>query len=317
MAYLSFESTDLEPGPPRPAATLVEALTSAAAAFAVHPGDLLPALANAVSWAMYWQPPHAEDVVLTDPVVSATLLPIAEAVLATPQTRWWSAPLDRERQVRTVFEGASPPRPSSTAGERLDRWHDGVLAEERQLALDRARCPDRTIGSTWWVTPALAGLVTTTRARDGDGSAALWLTEDDAGWSSAEAAVRRRHRRARARDHRPSGLGPRSWRRTRSTSPCPRRPDWFGAVDAPAGGWAIPDWPAVAAVWDGVHVSVLGWLTTAGVAVPVGPGATTTLAGWDPDATWWLADVLVEQGARRRWVRDREASRPADGAQEG
>ncbi len=92
-----------------------------------------------------------------------------------------------------------------------------------------------------------------------------------------------------------------------------RRPDRFGAVDARAGDWLIPDWPAVAAAYDGVHVSVLGWLTTSGVPVPVRPGATTTLADRDPDATWWLADVPSgpDLGPSRR-VRGQDRWRPDD-----
>ena len=38
------------------------------------------------------------------------------------------------------------------------------------------------------------------------------------------------------------------------------------------------------------------------VAVP-GPATRTVLAGWDPDATWWLADVLPEPGEPTDWRR--------------
>jgi hypothetical protein len=48
----------------------------------------------------------------------------------------------------------------------------------------------------------------------------------------------------------------------------------------------------VAADWDAIHVSVAGYLTAAGGAIPASGGARTMLAGWDPDATWWLNDVL-------------------------
>ncbi|GAA3360002.1 hypothetical protein [Saccharopolyspora gregorii] len=33
---------------------------------------------------------------------------------------------------------------------------------------------------------------------------------------------------------------------------------------------------------------VAGYLTTAGLAVPVDEGRASVLAGWDPDATCWL-----------------------------
>ena len=67
----------------------------------------------------------------------------------------------------------------------------------------------------------------------------------------------------------------------------------------------------MAADYDGVHVSVLGWLTTSGEAVPVDSVATTTLAGWAPDATWWLADVVLPAGPERLWLRDEERWLPA------
>ena len=66
---------------------------------------------------------------------------------------------------------------------------------------------------------------------------------------------------------------------------------------------AIPDYASVAVDWDAVHVSVAGYLTTAGIAVPAGDGARTMLAGWDPDATWWLNDVLSLTSPPEVWRR--------------
>ena len=94
-----------------------------------------------------------------------------------------------------------------------------------------------------------------------------------------------------------------------------RRHDWWRATGL-TGRWLIPDYAAVATDWDAIHVSVAGYLATAGVATPVGAaagsaagaGARTMLAGWDPDATWWLNDVLSLTGpsrglaGKRRWV---------------
>jgi hypothetical protein len=72
---------------------------------------------------------------------------------------------------------------------------------------------------------------------------------------------------------------------------CSRRHVWR-RVTGQAGRWLIPDYAAVAADWDAIHVSVAGYLTTAGIAIPAGSRACTMLAGWNPDATWWLSDVL-------------------------
>jgi hypothetical protein len=55
-----------------------------------------------------------------------------------------------------------------------------------------------------------------------------------------------------------------------------------------------------------VHLTVDSYLSTAGRALTVdvpGAPARTVLAGWDPDATWWLADVLPEPGEPTDWRR--------------
>ena len=78
-----------------------------------------------------------------------------------------------------------------------------------------------------------------------------------------------------------------------------------------AGPWTIPDFAAVAADYDAIHLTVGGYLTTAGRALVLGDdgaaGARTMLAGWNPDETYWLADVLTSAGPPERWVNpDRE-----------
>lgn len=54
------------------------------------------------------------------------------------------------------------------------------------------------------------------------------------------------------------------------------------------GKWPIPSWREVAARYDGVHLSVAGHLEGSYRALPVGDGACTCIAGWDPDETIWL-----------------------------
>ena len=72
------------------------------------------------------------------------------------------------------------------------------------------------------------------------------------------------------------------------------------------GRWLIPDFAAVAEDYDAVHLSVTGYLATAGQALPVGD-ARTLLAGWDPDQTYWLNDVLALSGPATTWVSSDEA----------
>lgn len=310
--------------PERPSArALLEVLDDVAPATTVRAGELLEALSDTVASAMYWQPPQAEDVVLAHPSFEAALVQIADVVLRAPSAAWWATPLDRDAQVHTRFEPAAVvARPRGTAAERLNRWRAAVVEQERAAARHRARHPADPMGGTWWVTPALAGLDATTRSLADAGSASLWLTEDELGWESADLV-----RCCVDPDARVLEIdGPDAWAALVATYPLDvtssRAPDWWGAVPAREGDWLIPDWTAVAADFDGVHVSVFAWLLSSGQAVPLGPlraGATTTLAGWDPDATWWLADAgLRRADSGALWVReDRSWVPAARGAEAG
>ena len=79
-----------------------------------------------------------------------------------------------------------------------------------------------------------------------------------------------------------------------------RRHDWFRTTGG-RGPWLIPDWSAVGRDYDAVHLTVLGYLATAGRALPVDDDFTV-LAGWEPSETWWLDDV-VRSGKPDTWTR--------------
>lgn len=82
-----------------------------------------------------------------------------------------------------------------------------------------------------------------------------------------------------------------------------RRHDWYRTTGRD-GSWVQPDWSAVAQETDAVHLTMRGYLTTAGLAVPVSEGVASVLAGWDPDATYWFAGAAVDPGTARDWVYD-------------
>ncbi|PYH01852.1 DUF1990 domain-containing protein [Arthrobacter stackebrandtii] len=65
----------------------------------------------------------------------------------------------------------------------------------------------------------------------------------------------------------------------------------------------MPDWSAFKDKYDGVHLTVGGYLATAGVAIPVDGACSSVLAGWDPDATFWFRDVAAEAESVQRWAR--------------
>ncbi|WP_148061254.1 hypothetical protein [Frondihabitans sp. PhB188] len=53
--------------------------------------------------------------------------------------------------------------------------------------------------------------------------------------------------------------------------------------------WFIPDWAAVATDFDVIHLTGMGYLTTAGRPLAV-EGGHTLMAGFSPDESFWLTD---------------------------
>ena len=65
------------------------------------------------------------------------------------------------------------------------------------------------------------------------------------------------------------------------------------------------DGAAFAADYDAIHLTVGGYLSTAGRAIQAG-SAYTVLAGWDPDETWWLTDSPRRLGEPVTWLDTRD-----------
>ena len=88
-----------------------------------------------------------------------------------------------------------------------------------------------------------------------------------------------------------------------------RRHEWY-RMTGRNGPWIIPDWAAVGREYDGVHLTVAGYLSTAGRALavvdpssadPSGSAMATLLAGWDPDVSYWFVDLPEVAGAVTEW----------------
>lgn len=166
----------------------------------------------------------------------------------------------------------------------------------------------------WWSAPCTSGLPHSTRTLPGPhrvGPAVvqpvrtpvgLHLVEDEMGWPTATTWPVRPGPDARVLEIRDAA----GWASLVARHPlvvsAARRHDWYRCTGR-VGDWLVPDWGAVAEQVDGVHVPVATWLSLAGRPVEVpGTGAATVLAGWHPDATWWLTDVL-QVGEPTGWVR--------------
>lgn len=261
---------------------------------------LLAALVQPVETAMYWQQPDDDDQALADQAVQEALLPVAHAVVAAPAAQWWPtrAARDRQQYVEWLGEHDYSPALTGTPAE-LAAWRSTIM-EDEQSARKRPRDPSAPWSGYWWSTPTPSRLPATTRSISGIGAVGLALVEDGLGWREARCWPVKPRSGARIYEI----SGPDQWTNLVGHYPMDvsnsRRHDWWRATGW-TGRWLIPDFTTVASDYEAVHVTVAGYLTTAGRALRVGD-ARTVLAGWDPDQTYWLADVLEESGPATNWT---------------
>ena len=263
--------------------------------------DMLMALTMTTINARYWQEADERDQVLGRPEIREVLAEVARALEPTLSASWLAESLDRANQffVRWLGEHSGPELEMSGADAKLRAWKRGTIADEVRADAERPENPAAPWSGAWWSTPALAGLPITTRGLPETGPVRLQLLEDTLGWTEALVMP------VRARD----GVKvyelatPDAWTQLVGRYPLrvtnSRRHDWW-RVTGIESEWFIPDWEAVAADFDAVHLSAIGYLATAGRALTV-DGGHTVLAGWSPDETYWLTDALVEAGPPVEW----------------
>jgi hypothetical protein len=282
-----------------PAGTDIAAMIREAVATAVHAPaerswftDPLALLASVARVAEQWEPAL--------PAGQAGLLrPLAEAVASAPAASWWWEPADLRHQRwvgcdhhRTLARGGAVARAVEAA-------EDDAAAEEEAMARDWALAPrgrrggaEVIVTGTWWSGP-LGGTIWTSRGNIGDLPAVgLACAEDPLGEEEFEVWAVGIDPAARVYEvHEPGDWGRLAAAHPRDVT-ASRRHDW-NSWTGREGRWILPDWRSVAAQWDGVHVSVAGYLSTARMAVDGGDGAASLLAGWDADQTLWLRDVFT------------------------
>ena len=267
---------------------------------------LLARLAETVTWAMYWQPPDEVDQALAYPEVAETLRPVAHAVARAPGARWWSTGVELStQQYMEPVGGASEGPALSGAAERLAGWRTATAEDERSAA-ERPADPAANYSGRWWSSPRWPfPAVSTTRALPGFGPPRLIAIEDWPGWDEVRCGPLAPLRAPRTYEI----TGPADWTDLVARYPLEvtksRRHDWW-RVTGWAGTWLMPDYAAAASDFDAIHLTVGGYLTTAGRALPVAD-ARCLLGGWDPDETYWLADVLTAAGPPVRWIQDDSA----------
>ena len=286
------------------------AIDFAALADPANEEQLLECVADSVDEARYWQEPDEMDVALADPRLSAALAPVAARIAASPAATWWSAGLDPSRQVFVDKREGSVKAAPAFQGARavLEVWRDQVTGPG-------TRHRGQWVGGPWWSTPQWSILArdlerygqhppvvaATTRSRPGLGAVGLLLEED-----THEAPM------ALCWPVRPSGSvrvfeidGADKWMELVSTYGIDvtgkRIAHWSIATGLDR-RWIIPDWSAAASDYDAVHLTLNGYLATSGRALSMDTESATFLAGWSPDVSFWLSDVLEVVGPPQSWT---------------
>ena len=253
------------------------------------------ALRAAVDSARYWQEPDSEDTLAALPEIRDALAPLAEHVARHRAADWFWQPRTLTQWV-VDWRSADDPAPlHRNPGDALAKWAGNERAEEQRAAVERPEDPRANWSGTWWSFPQ--GVICSVGSMPGG----LTLVEDYCGWEDATAVPVR-------------GVGrtfvittAEEWVSLCRDYPLDvtssRRHDWY-RVSGRDGCWVIPDWQQVSRDWDAVHLTVAGYLSSATRALALDDERSTVLAGWGPDSTIWLTDVVREWNEPRQvWHR--------------
>lgn len=272
---------------------------------------LWSALTRAVDTAYYWQEPDGLDTLAFQPEITEALRRVAAHIAASPLTRWWSAPMAAEQWsvqlADPLHEGDEPDRRS--VARVLDDWHGEAIRDERRSHPYLRTDVRANISGEWWSMPP-SELTSSTRNTGPRGPAGLYLVEDS--FDPEHAVVTALDPAGSVYEIDSADAFAELCRRYPLDVTASRRHDWF-RVTARDGRWLIPDWRAVAGDWDAVHLTIAAYLQTAGRTVAVEADTATVMAGWEPDATYWLTEKYRLAADAASWIYDDDAEiwRPA------
>ena len=219
-------------------------------------GDLvLEALAMSVGAAMYWQQADGDDLLCATPQVRASLVRVAEHLAGSPGLQGWAAPIDPADQWQLAWDAEKPCRRPD-----LRRWRAEITANEVTAQRERPADPRANWSGQWWSHPPRGLACSTGSLADGSRSGC--------GSSRTPPAGRTRTRTVSGSPRRPGSRDRRHRRLGRLCAQFPlevtalKRHDWYRTTGRD-GSWVIPDWSQVAHDYDGVHLSIAGYLTAA------------------------------------------------------
>jgi len=231
------------------------------------------------------------------------LRPVADALVSAPAARRWWDPVARADQ--RFLEWADWPRLTGPAVQWAVRDSMTAARAENARGLALAQRHAAPVRDCWWSVPEFAVQSMTTGGFGAVSPIALARFEDlhtpleETGatvWSVQIAPQAQVMEIA----------GPADWQALVTAFPADvtgtHDGEWRASSGLP-GPWRLPDWEQVMEHYDGVHLTIGGYLACGGVTPPVGDGHTM-LAGWIPDATLWLRDVATSQRRLGRWYGD-------------
>jgi len=257
------------------------------------PLRLIRPLMDSIVSAMYWQPPWTHEAVIGSDLVVAALEPVAGALVRAPAVSWWDFGVDRyaQRVVHWIYERGG-----------LDPGEDWRLPTTPVADPAAALARDGLLTSDWWSAPCGAGLLQSARVL-GSLPVGLSLVEECTG-DFEEAWVWGLEVDSAARVREITGAA--DWAALVAEYPAvvDGHREWQ-TMTGRAGRWTLPDWRAIAQDWDGVHLTVSGYLSAASRVLELGDGTATMIAGFNPDHTFWLRDVVRVDPAPVHW-RERE-----------
>lgn len=235
------------------------------------------------------------------------LAPVADMLLTCTAARNWWRPTVRHDQRILSFEPNDTfrDRHLTAAIAQATTDHKSKNASRRAGPSDeRDRQQDEAngirYGANWWSTPPFTWRAVSVGPFEGIPSIALLDFIDAGSWSGVASVIRF----ATAMDERIYEVnGPQDWASLVERYPMDvtgtHNGEWryWGGVNGP---WLLPDWARASEDYDGIHISIGGYVTTSGRALPVANGYTM-LAGWEPDGTLWLTDTSTDPSELGTW----------------
>lgn len=281
------------------------------------PDILRHALATSVDSARYWQAPEGEDVLAATPEILPKLRRVAEHIAASRWTDWWTTPVDVATQQAVLWDAAEPQAVPEDVLDMLRVVRHNEMVEEETHARERMADPTVNWSGEWWSTPAHF-IPSSTRVLDDNSPAGLWFVEDSFGWDYADSVRLIVPEDASVFEVR----GADDWATLCTAFPCEvtasKQDDWY-LTTGQHRRWVVPDWAQVAEHYDGVHLQVGAYLSSAGVAIPVdeASGIASVIAGWNLDETYWFSPDIAYGDKPTGWISDDTHSkivwRPAAG----